>query len=1797
MTLAAWRRKFSISQAKLQSQQRKSEFTSATLCSGGCLDTLAAIRAGFDVLWGSEVNLEQQAMFEDLTNGSSLGDTFGDGVKTACWVHYIKSGQPCINYSRSGDQTGARGKTGYMFTKQVEVILLHLPWAFCLEISDNAPFVNSGAEIKFIREQLKDQYVVKGKTVRVWHFGDPSNRQRLFMIGILRSLGQVAYEFEWPESQFNLQEAIPIARRIAVPDSLVEDQYWRYNYFAVADQLEHSNDPGRLLTIARIAPNMGYSSNPHTILSWDGLLNGQTTYNGGGQRPSVDWTAGSDIIKTRLTVPIETVRGASLDDSPNGYREWVKMFHQPTSELDQDQFLRLCVNNGVPLRTSVFIDLCVLRVLQKAKALHSQPAVKWASLCWQQNLIRKMLFDTGANGSLNFKDVKQNMLGAYKAIGSFTVANKESLDVGESGKLGLVVLNTTDMPNVPQRSGLQIETTTADVKYELFSFDQFYRQGWGLQIDPISSAGIHKAFMFKNDAKIPIVYDWEDAGGFWLHYIMAENNSSEHRQLLEFHNLDEQQSAIAALAGEVIPTYDAEQTVEWQNRVTDSEDVVDVIIAQHEEDRAIRGTKAGLKSKQQKQPILDFHSDYGHIGGDCQKIGVNCLICKLVKGASRKIYSKVDPHRETRPGYKWHMDTITFSHRSEEGCKFLTVLRCEACDYYVVFCHYLKDDIRGLFERWVVAVRKDPAYNDCRYKMVSQLNLDNAGEWARNCDAFQLLLGQLGIDAIYSCPDRKESAALAERSVGIVEIVVKALLMEKNLPTWWWQKCAKGAEFLLNRFPTSKLSNMSTDGDSPRPLELFSRFTYSRRQIDRELSYWVSPGTPALVQTTAKGSFLGPKTRWGVAKAMLRDQVIWMCPYKHTEFASKSFAAFKLKMGMNFATFLGLPKIKPSRKATAIPVDFTEKLMVILPSDDWYKQYLERPSSDTEVAHKPTELILEMKVAGHMVDQPPILRVVETDVKSGSVELVQGTAAENLLDSDEQQLSTEQEIPELAQTDLQHEGAPDCLIASKSTQITSAPSDDMRNCYVDLFTDTPDSVLDFCNAIDAEKVKRLEYTTKGTETFVRICKNMKLSFQMHNLYRLWLIDVMGFDAKAIVFEKHQCLRAGMVLPYPSGSKWIASVAEGSRKSRRAMHSDFDANDVAVNHALQWVETEIHKQRNDIGCNTGKYCFSIHKGLRAMAVTASQFKKMKSKATAQQNKAKQAVSQGKLPNPANTRQALDAPDGDRWVASMANEFYGLVDMGVVELGFSKESLIQQGITAKPVPCGPYFNRKPVQGGEGEVLPDKLKTRIAIKGHPGNMQKGVHYDQTFSATPQESTCRVLCALTVYYSLFRDAFDITKAFCWADLPEGDQIALNYPEGFKEFDKDGNELFMILRKNLYGHPAAGRQYGKQRDKTLLQRFNEKGWKCIRTRMDPCLFLISRMYQDKEQWLLVLVHVDDCDMAGTTTEILADCLVVCRSIWDLTQTNPDHMLGVRRRITRDPVTNVVQSCEIDMIPFVEGMYKAFEDKTPAKVSTLPWEANFDCSRADEISEEESQAVLNAGYQIAMGMLLWAVRRVHEACRVGVSKLCRVMAKPSWRAFYAAMYMIKWIHEHRTQGLMFTQGINLIPLVLVDASNKPDPYDKHCQYAYLIMMMGGPVSAISKKLRHVGLSSEHNEYMALAFAMQALVWLRQLFEELNMMQLIALPTVVLEDNKPAILLSHEDMVSPGNQYIQLAYHYSKEVQEEGHADVQYVNTLQNIADMGTKCNGTKEFKALFGPLTGYDTTLIEELCLKAYGKQ
>ena len=65
--------------------------------------------------------------------------------------------------------------------------------------------------------------------------------------------------------------------------------------------------------------------------------------------------------------------------------------------------------------------------------------------------------------------------------------------------------------------------------------------------------------------------------------------------------------------------------------------------------------------------------------------------------------------------------------------------------------------------------------------------------------------------------------------------------------------------------------------------------------------------------------------------------------------------------------------------------------------------------------------------------------------------------------------------------------------------------------------------------------------------------------------------------------------------------------------------------------------------------------------------------------------------------------------------------------------------------------------------------------------------------------------------------------------------------PKGFERYAANGDELFMILEKNLYGAPNAARNWGICRVTFIQEHFNKNGWTCVKSKEDPCLFYITR--------------------------------------------------------------------------------------------------------------------------------------------------------------------------------------------------------------------------------------------------------------------------------------------------------------------------------------------------------------------
>ena len=204
-------------------------------------------------------------------------------------------------------------------------------------------------------------------------------------------------------------------------------------------------------------------------------------------------------------------------------------------------------------------------------------------------------------------------------------------------------------------------------------------------------------------------------------------------------------------------------------------------------------------------------------------------------------------------------------------------------------------------------------------------------------------------------------------------------------------------------------------------------------------------------------------------------------------------------------------------------------------------------------------------------------------------------------------------------------------------------------------------------------------------------------------------------------------------------------------------------------------------------------------------------------------------------------------------------------------------------------------------------------MAVSGHSGNMQKGIHSDKTVSTAPNQHTARLLQALVVDNRWKRVSFDIKQAYIHAELPPGKLIALKYPEGFRRHLRDDNgelildengkpiETKMLLLRNLYGHPAASRAWSQTRDSFIMPEFNNNkelpGYEVHKCIMDPCLF----RYTKGDDEVLMLIHSEDCDMIGSSTEMMKELCSRFDKKWGCKVVDSDFILGVKRVMKNDP--------------------------------------------------------------------------------------------------------------------------------------------------------------------------------------------------------------------------------------------------------------------------------------------------------
>jgi hypothetical protein len=172
--------------------------------------------------------------------------------------------------------------------------------------------------------------------------------------------------------------------------------------------------------------------------------------------------------------------------------------------------------------------------------------------------------------------------------------------------------------------------------------------------------------------------------------------------------------------------------------------------------------------------------------------------------------------------------------------------------------------------------------------------------------------------------------------------------------------------------------------------------------------------------------------------------------------------------------------------------------------------------------------------------------------------------------------------------------------------------------------------------------------------------------------------------------------------------------------------------------------------------------------------------------------------GKVVAPKNVMEACDRDDLELWIACWDKEMQKLSKLEHTSHGHTKEDLLREGIKAPPTSTRMISDAKY----KGHVF-DKRKGRMIVQGF--KQMKNVHYDgKVFTPAPSQHAQKTLMALVAGKNLKIKSLDISQACTHGERVK--LIALSYPVGHKKRGKNGEELFMIARKQHYGEKGAGR-------------------------------------------------------------------------------------------------------------------------------------------------------------------------------------------------------------------------------------------------------------------------------------------------------------------------------------------------------------------------------------------------------
>jgi hypothetical protein len=443
-------------------------------------------------------------------------------------------------------------------------------------------------------------------------------------------------------------------------------------------------------------------------------------------------------------------------------------------------------------------------------------------------------------------------------------------------------------------------------------------------------------------------------------------------------------------------------------------------------------------------------------------------------------------------------------------------------------------------------------------------------------------------------------------------------------------------------------------------------------------------------------------------------------------------------------------------------------------------------------------------------------------------------------------------------------------------------------------------------------------------------------------------------------------------------------------------------------------------------------------------------------------------------------------------------------------------------------------------------------------------GKDFFETFARTGMYKTLRVALSLAAKWDHELAQFDVPTAFLNAPVEE--DIYMEMPQGYEQ-----PGMVCKLKKSLYGLKQAPRNWDR-----MVHTFITGDMAFKATVSDPSLYfkrsrsgrlmMIYRFVDDMQG----SYHAEDASEFGQHVSLLQTRFHIKQlqtATW---------MLGMR--IGRDrKARTITLSQELYITKALErfGLQQCRPVSTPEAVGA-----------AHELRPELDTPADAQRYMEITGTLMYAAISTRPDIAHAVHYLASHMQAPTRRHMLAGERALRYLAGTKDVGLVFgsrcgaavgdSRGRKAVVQVDVcafaDADWANDKGDRRSVSGWVAKLNGDPVSWSSKKQRVVALSTCEAELYAEAAAIQEVLWLRGLMEELGLFTQMG--STVYGDNQSAIAVSEHGVKGERTKHVDVKYHFVTESVERGQVKLRWVPTTQQQADILTKALAAPVFELL-----------------------